>query len=77
MFYFTELILDSQAGLGLGQSLAQCAILQEDRERLIAEVAKSDDWPINKDMLIKNTTRHSQNSRKRWIKSKKPTHETE
>jgi hypothetical protein len=33
--------------------LLECAILQEDRERLIAEVAKSDDWPMNKDMLIK------------------------
>jgi hypothetical protein len=31
----------------------ECAILQEDRERLIAEVAKSDGWPINKDTLIK------------------------
>ena len=29
-----------------------CATLQEDRE-LIAEVAKTDDWPISKDMLIK------------------------
>jgi hypothetical protein len=27
-----------------------CEILQEDRERLIAEV---ENWPINKDMLIK------------------------
>ena len=33
--------------------LLECAILQEDRERLIAEVAKTDDWPISKDMLIK------------------------
>jgi hypothetical protein len=33
--------------------LLECAILQEDRERLIAEVSKSDDWPINKDMHIK------------------------
>jgi hypothetical protein len=34
--------------------LIECSILQEDRERLIAEVAKTDNWPINKDMLIKN-----------------------
>ena len=33
--------------------LLECAILQEDRERLIAEVAKTDDWPISKDMLFK------------------------
>ena len=31
--------------------LLECAILQEDRERLIAEVAKTDDWPISKDIL--------------------------
>jgi hypothetical protein len=35
------------------RSLSSCAILKEDRERLITEVAKSDDWPKNKDMLIK------------------------
>jgi hypothetical protein len=28
-------------------------MLQEDRERLIAAVAKTDNWPINKDKLIK------------------------
>ena len=50
--------------------LLECAILQEDRERLIAEVAKRDDWPKSKDMLIKSTTRHLQNSRKIWIKLK-------
>ena len=33
--------------------LLECAILQEDRERLIAAVAKTDNWPINKDVLIK------------------------
>ena len=33
--------------------LLECATLQEDRERLIAEVAKTDDWPISKEMLIK------------------------
>ena len=32
--------------------LLECTILQEDRERLIAEVAKTDDWPTSKDMLI-------------------------
>jgi hypothetical protein len=34
--------------------LFDCGILQEDRERLIAAVAKTDNWPINKDKLIKN-----------------------
>jgi hypothetical protein len=29
-----------------------CALLQEDRELLIAAVAKTDNWPINKDKLI-------------------------
>jgi hypothetical protein len=29
------------------------ALLNEDRERLIAAVAKEDNWPIYKDMLIK------------------------
>jgi hypothetical protein len=29
------------------------SIHNEDRERLIAAVAKKDNWPINKDMLIK------------------------
>jgi hypothetical protein len=33
--------------------LFECALLNEDRERLIAAVAKKDNWPINKDMLIK------------------------
>jgi len=33
--------------------LLECATLQEDRERLIAEVAKIYDWPISKDKLIK------------------------
>ena len=51
--------------------LLECAILQEDRERLIAALAKTDNWPIYKDSSSKNTTRCSQNSRKRWIKSKK------
>jgi len=33
--------------------LLECAILHEDRERLIAAVAEEDRWPINKDKLIK------------------------
>jgi hypothetical protein len=33
--------------------LFYCGILQEDRERLISAVAKTDNWPINKDKLIK------------------------
>jgi hypothetical protein len=45
--------------------LLECTLLNEDRESLIAAVAKTDNWPINKDMHIKNTTRHLQNSRKR------------
>jgi hypothetical protein len=33
--------------------LLECAILNEDRKRLIAAVAKTNNRPINKDMLIK------------------------
>jgi hypothetical protein len=33
--------------------LLECAILHEERERLIASVAEEDIWPINKDKLIK------------------------
>ena len=44
--------------------LLECEILKEERERLIAAVVKKDNWPINKGMLIKNTTKHLQNSRK-------------
>jgi hypothetical protein len=33
--------------------LLECAILHEDRERLIAAVTEEDNWPINKDKLIK------------------------
>jgi len=33
--------------------LLECAIVHEDRERLIAAVAEEDSWPINKDKLIK------------------------
>jgi len=32
--------------------LLECGILREERERLIAAVAKTDNWPIKKDMLI-------------------------
>jgi len=51
--------------------LLECTILKEDTERLLAAVAKADNWPINKEILIKNTTKHLQNSRNREIKSKK------
>jgi hypothetical protein len=34
-------------------TLLECAILREERERLIAAVAKTDNWPIKKDMFIK------------------------
>jgi hypothetical protein len=33
--------------------LLECAILHEDRERVIAAVAEQDNWPINKNKLIK------------------------
>jgi hypothetical protein len=33
--------------------LLECAILHEDREDLIAAVVEEDNWPINKDKLIK------------------------
>jgi len=33
--------------------LLECEILQEDRERLIAAVATTDNWPVNKETLIK------------------------
>ena len=33
--------------------LLECAIPKEDRERLIAAVAKAYNWPINKELLIK------------------------
>jgi len=46
-----------------GTQLLECEILKEERERLIAAVAKTDNWPVNKEMLIKNTTKHLQNSR--------------
>jgi hypothetical protein len=34
--------------------LLECTLLNEHTERLIAAVAKTDNWPINKDTLIKN-----------------------
>jgi hypothetical protein len=34
--------------------LLECVLLKDDRERLIAAVAKTDNWPINKATLIKN-----------------------
>ena len=34
-------------------TLLECAILKEDRECLIAAVAKEDNWPRNKETLIK------------------------
>jgi hypothetical protein len=48
--------------------LLECGILREEREGLIAAVAKTDKKPIKKICLSKNTTKHSQNSRKRWTK---------
>ena len=57
--------------------LLECAILQEDRERLVAEVAKTDDWPISRDMLIKKHYKAFAKFTKIWIKLKKLTHETE
>jgi len=41
--------------------LLECGILQEERERLIAAVAKTDNWPIKKIRLSKGTKKHSQN----------------
>jgi hypothetical protein len=46
--------------------LLECGILREERERITAAVAKTGNWPIKKNIcLSKNTTKHSQNSRKR------------
>jgi hypothetical protein len=33
--------------------LLECAVLNEDRERIVAAVAKVDNWPIKKDTIIK------------------------
>jgi hypothetical protein len=56
--------------------LLECAILNEDRERLIAAVAKVENWPIKKDTIIK---RHYKAFAKftKQTKSKKLTHKTE
>jgi hypothetical protein len=35
--------------------LLECVLLKDGRERLIAAVAKTDSWPINKATLIKKT----------------------
>jgi len=35
------------------QQNTYCGILREERERPTAAVAKTDNWPIEKDMLIK------------------------
>ena len=35
--------------------LLECGILREERERLTAAVAKTDNWPIKKGMLITKT----------------------
>ena len=43
--------------------ILECEILTEERERLTAAVAKTDNWPVNKEMLIKNTTKNLQNLR--------------
>jgi hypothetical protein len=56
--------------------LLECAILQEDRERLIAEVAKTNNRPINKDMLIKKHYKAFAKFTKGMDKIRKLTHET-
>ena len=47
--YFNDPETDNQTAEHI---LLECAILKEDRERLIAAVAKEDNWPINKETLI-------------------------
>jgi len=47
--------------------LLECAILKEEREGLIAAVAETDNWPVNKEMLIK---KHYKSFAKFTIKSK-------
>ena len=49
----------------------------QDRERLIAERAKTDDWPISKDMLIEKHYKAFAKFKKNMDKIKKLTHETE
>jgi hypothetical protein len=53
------------------------ALVNEDRERLIAAVAKKDNWPINTDMLIKKHYKAFAKFTKQQTKSKKLTHKTE
>ena len=48
--------------------LLECGILQEERERLITAVAKKDNWSIKKIPSSKGTTKHSQDSQKRFTK---------
>ena len=50
--------------------LLECAILQGDRKCLIAEVAKTDDWPISKDLLIKKHYKAFEKFTKNMDKSK-------
>jgi len=54
--------------------LLECATLQEDRERLIAEVAKTGDWPISKDMLIKKHYKAFAKFTKKLMKLRKLIH---
>jgi hypothetical protein len=56
------------------QILYDCGILQEDRERVIAAVAKIDNWPINKDKLIKKHYKAFAKFTKQMDKTKKSTH---
>ena len=58
-------------------TLLECAILQEDRQRLIPEVAKTDDWPTGTDVLIKKHYKAFAKFREKRIKSKKLAHEKE
>ena len=54
--------------------LFDCRILQEDRERLLAAVAKTGNWPINKHKLIKKHYKALAKFTKQWTKLKKSTH---
>jgi hypothetical protein len=51
--------------------LFECALLNEDRESLIAAVAKKGNWSINKDMLIKKHYKAFAKFTKQIDKSKK------
>jgi len=48
--------------------LLECGILREERERLTAAVAKTDNWPIKKDMLIKKHYKAFAEFTKTWAK---------